>query len=90
MLEKPLLEETKSYYRREAAELHADNTCHLFITKVLFSWFILSYFLLCIDSDRKLCILWISYIGTTELNEYINAKKIIEVKEATYAVESLK
>lgn len=34
VLEKPLLEETKSYYRREAAELHADNTCHLFITKV--------------------------------------------------------
>ena len=28
--------------------------------------------------------------GTMESNEYINAKKIIEVKEATYAVESLK
>ena len=31
-----------------------------------------------------------SYIGTMESNEYINAKKIIEVEEATYAVESLK
>ena len=28
--------------------------------------------------------------GTMESNEYINAKKIIEVKKATYAVESLK
>lgn len=28
--------------------------------------------------------------GTMELNEYNDAKKIIEVKEATYAVESLK
>lgn len=34
VLEKPLLKETKAYYRREAAELHADNTCHAFITKV--------------------------------------------------------
>ena len=34
MLEKPLLKETKSYYRREAAELHADNTSHAFIAKV--------------------------------------------------------
>jgi len=34
VLEKPLLKETKEYYRREAAELHADNTCHAFITKV--------------------------------------------------------
>ena len=28
--------------------------------------------------------------GTMESNEYNDAKKIIEVKEATYAVESLK
>ncbi|KAJ7380102.1 Cullin-2 [Desmophyllum pertusum] len=34
VLEKPLLNETKAYYRREAAELHADNTCHAFIAKV--------------------------------------------------------
>ena len=87
MLEKPLLEETKSYYRREAAELHADNTCHLFITKVLYSFEVI------------FCWHWLSVnfeycefltFGTMESNEYINAKKIIEVKEATYAVESLK
>lgn len=89
MLEKPLLEETKSYYRREAAELHADNTCHLFITKVLYSSF-LSFFFVGIDFYSKLWILWMSYIGTMESNEYNNAKKIIEVKKATYAVESLK
>ncbi|KAK2561191.1 Cullin-2 [Acropora cervicornis] len=34
VLEKPLLKETKSYYRREAAELHADNTSHAFIAKI--------------------------------------------------------
>lgn len=34
VLEKPLLKETKSYYRGEAGELHANNTCHGFITKV--------------------------------------------------------
>ncbi|XP_068715782.1 cullin-2-like [Montipora foliosa] len=34
VLEKPLLKETKSYYRREAAELHSDNTCHGFIAKI--------------------------------------------------------
>lgn len=34
VLEKPLLKETKSYYRREAAQLHADNTSHAFIAKI--------------------------------------------------------
>ena len=43
-----------------------------------------------IDFYSKLSILWISYIGTTESNEYNNARKIIEVEEATYAIESLK
>lgn len=37
MLEKPLLKETKSYYRGEAGELHANNTCHGFITKVSYT-----------------------------------------------------
>ena len=47
------------------------------------------FFVVGIDFYSKLWILWISYIGTMESNEYNNAKKIIEVKEATYAAESL-
>ncbi|XP_022795965.1 cullin-2-like [Stylophora pistillata] len=34
VFEKSLLKETKEYYRRESAELHADNTCQAFISKV--------------------------------------------------------
>ena len=87
MLEKPLLEETKSYHRKETAELHADNTCHFFITKVLYSSF--SVIFCCASSFTVNCEYY-EFLTLEPRNEYNNAKKITAVKEATYAFESLR
>ena len=38
VFEKPLLKETREYYSREAAEIHADCTCSVYIQKVSVVW----------------------------------------------------